>query len=66
MNYKRIPLFILSLICAFSTQQLQAQNFPLQVKDGKITYIQDAKGNRILDFSYCGYKSSEQDIPALR
>lgn len=65
MNYKKFPLFILSLICAFSTQQLLAQNFPLLVKDGKITYIQDAKGNRILDFSYCGYKSSEVDIPAL-
>ncbi|MEI8085292.1 MAG: DUF6298 domain-containing protein [Paludibacter sp.] len=44
-------------------QKLVAQKFPLQVKDGKITYTKDAKGNSILDFSYCGYKSSEQDIP---
>ena len=42
-----------------------AQDFPLKVKDGKISYTKDDKGNRILDFSYCGYKSSEQDIPSL-
>ncbi|MDD4968821.1 MAG: DUF6298 domain-containing protein [Paludibacter sp.] len=45
---------------------VNAQKFPLQVKDGKISYSQDTKGNRILDFSYCGYKSSEQDIPNLK
>ncbi|MFM2291628.1 MAG: hypothetical protein RIS29_1441 [Bacteroidota bacterium] len=41
-------------------------DFPLKVtKDNKLTYIKDAKGNRILDFSYCGYRSSEKDIPAV-
>ena len=41
-------------------------DFPLKVKDNKLSYINDAKGNRILDFSYCGYHSSEQDIPGLQ
>ena len=45
---------------------VNGQNFSLKVKDGKINYSQDTKGNRILDFSYCGYKSSEQDIPNLK
>lgn len=40
--------------------------FALQVKDDRITYLNDEQGNRILDFSYCGYKGSEQDIPSVR
>ena len=43
-----------------------AQTFALQVKDDRITYLNDEQGNRILDFSYCGYKGSEQDIPSVR
>ena len=46
--------------------QVCAQNFALEVKDNKITYQQDEKGNRILDFSFCGYKSSEQGIPDVK
>lgn len=42
------------------------QTFALQVKDDRITYLNDEQGNRILDFSYCGYKGSEQDIPSVR
>ena len=34
-----------------------AQTFALQVKDDRITYLNDEQGNRILDFSYCGYKA---------
>ncbi len=40
-----------------------AQTFALQVKNDKITYLKDDKGNRVLDFSYCGYECSGQDIP---
>lgn len=64
-SYKFAP-FVLSLFCLFLMQNIVGQKFPLQVKDGKITYTQDAQGNRILDFSYCGYKTSEQDIPDLK
>ena len=63
MNFKKLTHLLLSLICNLSTQILPAQSFGLQVKDSKITYSKDAKGNSILDFSYCGYKSSELDIP---
>lgn len=45
--------------------ELCAQSFGLQIKDNKIVYENDVKGNRILDFSYCGYKNSETDIPIL-
>lgn len=43
-----------------------AQTFALEVKDNQITYLNDERGNRILDFSYCGYQASEQDIPSVR
>ena len=42
---------------------LHAQTFPLQVKKGEITYVNDERGNRILDFSSCGYRSSNVPLP---
>jgi len=37
---------------------------PIQIsKDGKLSYIPDANGDRVPDFSYCGYMKSEQPIP---
>jgi len=36
---------------------------PLFVDKGKLLYTPDSLGNRIPDFSYCGYKASEQAIP---
>ena len=35
--------------------QSYAQTFALQVKNDQITYLNDDRGNRILDFSTCGY-----------
>ncbi len=43
--------------------QLNAQTFPLSPKGDHIQYQEDAKGNRILDYSYCGYQNSNVDIP---
>ena len=62
MQLRTILLGLLSL----GFVQGYAQTFALQVKDDRITYLDDEQGNRILDFSYCGYKSSEQDIPDVR
>ncbi|MCX6237945.1 MAG: hypothetical protein NTY07_10395 [Bacteroidia bacterium] len=31
--------------------------------DGRMAYTTDSRGNRVPDFSYCGYKTSEQTIP---
>ncbi len=38
---------------------------PLYSEKGKLIYTADAQGNRIPDFSYCGYKASEQSIPMV-
>ena len=64
-SYKQ--LFLISA-AVFSLQQaLQAQKtvkpVPLYVDKGKLMYTPDSLGNRIPDFSYCGYKASEQPIP---
>jgi hypothetical protein len=57
----------LFLLLAISTGfvRIVAQPFPLNVENGKLTYPTDDKGNRILDFSSCGYMSSERDIPVV-
>lgn len=37
---------------------------PVKVNgDGKLVYTADSLGNRVPDFSYCGYMSGEQPIP---
>ena len=36
---------------------------PVAFDKGKLVYSPDSLGNRIPDFSYCGYKASEQSIP---
>src|SRR6476660_1482810 len=38
---------------------------PLSFDKGQLIYSPDSSGNRIPDFSYCGYKASEQPIPDL-
>ncbi|MET0392622.1 MAG: DUF6298 domain-containing protein [Chitinophagaceae bacterium] len=38
---------------------------PLSFARGKLAYIPDSLGNRIPDFSWCGYKASEQPIPVV-
>jgi hypothetical protein len=64
-SYKQ--LFFISA-AVFSLQQaLLAQkpvkSAPLYADKGKLLYTPDSLGNRIPDFSYCGYKASEQSIP---
>lgn len=46
-------------LCLFS------QDPSLLLREGKIMYVADSLGNRVLDFSYCGYSSSEKDIPTI-
>lgn len=64
----QLSFFVLTLF--IQRQALQAQKSakpaaPLFFEKGKLVYTPDSLGNRILDFSYCGYKASEQSIPAV-
>ena len=62
MKRLNVKFFLLGLL-SMGFVQAVAQTFALQVKNDKLTYSKDPKGNRILDFSFCGYRNSEQDIP---
>lgn len=55
-------LFFLTLLLTASLS-VRAQQFPLSVKEGKITYHADKQGNRIPDYSSCGYENSNKPIP---
>ncbi len=56
---------LVGLFCTFAVQSLFAQKTSMTLKDGKISYNVDDQNNRVLDFSYCGYRSSEKDIPEV-
>ena len=57
--------FLLLLLIAFPWA-LPAQGFGLKVSNGLIEYQPDERGNRIIDFSYCGYRLSEIEFPQVR
>ncbi len=42
-----------------------SQNPSLNVNNEKLIYNVDSLGNRVLDFSFCGYHHSEKDIPLV-
>ena len=72
MNIKQTyrQIFLIAAVVFSFQQALQAQKpvrsaplLPLYFDKGKILYTPDSLGNRIPDFSYCGYKASEQAIP---
>ena len=44
---------------------LQAQTVPLTTKGDHVEFTLDDRGNRIPDYSYCGYLHGEADIPDL-
>lgn len=56
-KFLSVSLVSLLALCA------QAAEFPLAVKDGKVSYTTDARGNRMLDYSTCGYRNSSQPVP---
>ena len=71
-RYYKLPILILSCIFfSFSFDDAIAQNkkgvksgFPVMPGDnGALIYTADSLGNRIPDFSYCGFQASEKSIP---
>mgnify|MGYP003624153712 FL=1 len=55
----------ITFLVLFTSLILTAQTSKLLRYDsnGKLTYVADAKGNKIPDFSYVGYHHSEKEIP---
>lgn len=60
MNIRFFFIWAAALSALGATAQ---QPIDLLVKNDTVTYIIDARGNRILDFSSCGYRKSEVPIP---
>jgi Family of unknown function (DUF6298) len=62
-------LFLIAAVVFGLQQVLQAQKIvkpaPLSFTQGQLVYTPDSLNNRIPDFSYCGYKASEQTIPTI-
>jgi len=62
-------VFVICLIAmmkanvAIYAQKPQKPVSPLVAGKGKITYNPDSLGNRIPDFSFCGYMASNEAIP---
>jgi hypothetical protein len=70
VNNQRIYHFLVLISLTISQQVSWAQKPikpvpPLNMERGKLIYTADQQGNRIPDFSYCGYKASEQPIPNI-
>lgn len=54
-------IFLITLLIV--TLPLCTQTPSLLFEGEKFVYNADSLGNRVLDFSYCGYKNSNEDIP---
>ena len=46
--------------------QCFAQTLALDIKKDSIVYNVDEKGNRVIDFSYCGYRNSNVPLPEVK
>jgi len=66
-NHRNI-LFLISVITSFTICFGQASWQSSIVKfgsDGKLVYVSDANQNRVVDFSWAGYKNSNEPIPTI-
>ena len=60
---KKLILTLLGIAGLCCTEVVAQPAFPISVAEGKLQYATDQQGNRILDFSYCGYRNSNEMIP---
>ena len=60
-----ISLFFLFLQQAVTAQKPVKPAAPLFFDKGRLQYTPEPDGDRIPDFSYCGYMASEKPIPAV-
>lgn len=60
---KKLLFTLLGIAGLCCTQGVAQPAFPISVAKGKLQYAADSRGNRILDFSQCGYRNSNELIP---
>lgn len=59
-------IIIIILVCKGVLAAHPSQQLPPAVsvdKNGKLVYATDPQGNRVPDFSYCGYRAGDEPIP---
>lgn len=62
---KTFVLLVLVQCLAALFYSANAQNIGFKIENNKLTYLPDALGNTMLDYSYCGYQMSANDIPFI-
>ena len=45
---------------------VNAQTFAVRTDGQHLSYVKDSRGNRLLDYSTCGYRNSNVDIPSVK
>ena len=60
---KKLIFALLGIAGLCCTEVVAQPAFPISVAKGKLQYAADDAGNRILDFSHCGYHNSNELIP---
>ena len=69
LKHFQIIAALFALICVFAVTPLVAQGWHSELvqsdETGKLIYSSDEEGNRIPDFSYAGYRNSEEDLPGI-
>ena len=60
---KKLLFTLLGIAGLCCTQGVAQPAFPISAAKGKLQYAADSRGNRILDFSQCGYRNSNELIP---
>ncbi len=66
VNHKLIYIVLLVFICPSLglSQDTQTTDSPIQItEDHKLVYNLQPNGDRVPDYSYCGYMASEQPLP---
>ena len=64
MIYRVISIAATALLTTLTSAAVAQQpSFPLNPTGRELVYYYDARGNRILDFSHCGYRNSDVPIP---
>lgn len=66
MNSIHLKTLALGLLAVAGFVQMNAQTFAVQTDGQHLSYVTDARGNRVLDYSTCGYRNSNTDIPNVK
>ena len=54
----------LASVAAWASISVEAQEMPVAASaGGRLRYVADATGNRVPDFSHCGYRGGDEPIP---